>query len=161
MPKNRSLDPGSFQKEDFKELIFSPHIETEELVEILEKEANIIVESDISREEMLETVWAEFCKLREAYNEEADKQRREESLIKRKPKKSSSTSKGKVSRKEFIMNLIEEGKHTKAEILEIVSEEFNYAQEGKSPNTRVSKVIKEMKQKGCLHKSADGVLSVK
>ncbi len=160
MPKKKTLDPGSLQKEDFKELIFNPHIEPEELIDILQKEANITVDPDLSREEMLEIVWEEFCKIRAAYQEEIKKQRSDNELIKRKPK--SQTSSGvKVSRKEFIVNLIKEGKYTKASILQKVSDEFNYAQEGKTPNTRVSKVIKEMKEKGLLETSADGVLSLK
>lgn len=160
MPKKKSLDPGSLQKEDFKELIFNPHIESEELVDILQKEANISIAPDLSRGEMLEAVWEEFCKLRAAYQEEVKNQRSDDELIKRKPK-SKASSGNKVSRKEFIYNLIKEGEYTKAEILQKVSDEFNYAQEGKTPNTRVSKVIKEVKQKGLLDVSADGVLSLK
>jgi len=160
MPKKKSLDPGSLQKEDFKELIFNPHIEPEELIDILKKEANIDVDPNIIREEMLDIVWEEFCKIRAAYQEEVRNQKSDDELIKRKPK-SKKSSKNKVSRKEFIVNLIKEGKYTKNEILQRVSDEFNYAQEGKTPNTRVSKVIKEMKQKGFLETSADGVLSIK
>jgi len=162
MPKKKSIEPTSLQKEDFKELIFNPHLDPEELVDILKEEADISINSDLSRQEMLDTVWDEFTKLREAYQEEMKNRKNDDELIKRRPKSKSSKSSGnKVSRKEFIINLIKEGKHTKPEIIELVSDEFNYAQEGKTPNTRVSKVIKEMKQKGLLETSADGVLSLK
>jgi len=159
---NKSLsNPSNITYEDFEFLIKSPHIETEELTNILEKEVGIEINQDLERDEILDQVWNKFQEALTAYNQEKKKHIQDEKLIKRNNKSKSSSKGGKQSRKQFIIGLIREGKYNKEQIIRIVSDEYNYAQEGKTPNTRISKVIKELKDNNYLHQSADGVLSIK
>ena len=139
-------------KEEIRNLVDSPKLSTEEIVQVVEEELLIKIDPALDKEEIVDKVF-------EAYNKaiaEAEKNK-----PKAKPKKiNTSISTTPYSRKGFIVSKIEEGRYTKPEIIELVSEEFGYSLTGRSPRTRISRVIRELKRANKLEELADGILRI-
>ena len=144
-------------REDIQKIIDSPAITTDEIVKIAQEELDLELDPSLEKEGMIDAIF-------EAYNialieveERRDHMKAKKAVGIRKSRK----KEGQLSRKEFIVNLISEGKYTKDQILNIVAEEFGYKARGKSPKTRVSRVIRELAQANQLETTADGVLKLK
>ena len=140
---------------DIANIINSPLLENDEIVGVIKDELRVDIDPDLTREEMVDAVF-------EAYQIAL-----QEVAIKTKEAKDSkrATSKPlkvrKTSRKQFVVDLITEGKYTKEAIIELVSEEYNYGVVGKKPTTRVGRVLRELNRAGKLEVLADGILRMK
>jgi len=140
-------------KDEIRNLVDSPKLSTEEIIQVVEEELLIKISPNLDKDQIVDKVF-------EAYNEaiaEAEKHK-----PKVKPKKvNTQIVNSSYSRKGFIVAKIEEGRYTKPEIVELVSEEFGYSITGRSPRTRISRVIRELKRADKLDELADGILRIK
>lgn len=143
-------------REDIARLFESPALTTEQIITVAREELAVEISPDLSREEMVDAAF-------EAYNHALidvashyTQQRAERATNTRKVKKD-----GKPSRKQFVINLISAGGHTKESLMKVVDEEYGYTARGKSPKTRVSKVLRTLNKQNLLEESADGTFSLK
>lgn len=142
-------------RKEIEEIFLSDSFTEEEIIETVEKELGLTLEKGLPKKEIIDKIF-------DIYNKALDDMDQKTKTIAKKSKKSrksTGSKSGGISRKDFIVNLVKEGKYTKPQILEKVSEEFNYKVTGKSPNTRVSRVLRELDSKGQLKQAPDGILS--
>jgi len=156
--------------EDFKEITHSKILSTAEISAKIKEELDIDISPDLTPDEMAEEIFRVYSsaikqidKERSQVKKDLEKQnsdlRKTRKVGSRKSKKEEGAS-GGTSRKDFILGLIGENKYTKDEILELVAAEFNYEEAGRTPNTRVSKVIRGLAEEGKLIKGPDGILGI-
>ena len=55
-----------------------------------------------------------------------------------------SKTNGKITKKEFIINLVKEGCYTRKQLIEKVDDHYGYTLNNKTSKVRVSKVLKEL-----------------
>jgi len=144
-------------------MLRSPALELHDIVKVAKEEFEVDIELDdsLTRKQQIELI---IDKVFEAYNRAIVEV--ESNKFKRKTEKRTNTRKtksadGKVSRKQYILDRIAEGKYDKAQILDLTDEEYGYKAIGKNSKTRVSKVIRALKAANSLDEAADGVLSLK
>jgi len=144
-------------KEDIRSMVTSPNLSNQEILEIIRDELDIKIRDDLSREDMVEEIYTAYQEALveiEANKKATEKHKEKTTAFSPKPTK-------KLSRKEFILSLIKEGKYSRELITAKVSEEYNYSLSGKSPKTRISRVIRELDKNGTLLITADGLLKYK
>ena len=156
--------------EDFKEITHSKILSREEISAKIKEELDIDIDPSMDPDAMAEEIFRIYSgalkqieKERSQVKKDLDKQnsdlRKGRKTGSRKSKKGEGVS-GGTSRKDFILGLIGENKYTKDQILELVAAEFNYEEAGRSPSTRVSKVIRGLNEEGRLLKGPDGILGI-
>lgn len=145
-------------REDIQRIVSSPVIDPEEIIRIAQEELDVELDPSSTREEMIDSVFNAYNVALVEVEEQKKQMRVKEAVGARKSRKKET---GQPSRKEFVIGLISKGEHTKDQILDIVAEEFGYKVRGKSPKTRVSRVIRELTQANKLETMADGVLKLK
>jgi|19_taG_2_1085344.scaffolds.fasta_scaffold12424_4 hypothetical protein len=136
-------------KEEIRNLVDSPKLSTEEIIQVVEEELLIKIDSNLDKDQIVDKVY-------EAYTEALQTAEKNKPKTKKTVKSVIPTK--AYSRKGFIVSKVEEGRYTKAEIIELVSEEFGYSMTGRSPRTRISRVIRELKRANKLEELADGIL---
>jgi hypothetical protein len=144
-------------RDDIAHIINSPLLDNSEIVGVIKDELRVDIDPDLTREEMVEAVF-------EAYQVALEEVAIKTKEANQEKKRVAAKRDGKpetVSRKQFIINLIEEGKYTKESIVDLVSEEYNYGVVGKKPTTRVGRVIRELNGQDKLQVLADGILRLK
>ena len=147
------MSMNTLTKEDISNIIDSPNLTSQEICEVIKKELNIDIDSGLSRGEMVDSVYDAYqLALQEIENRKA-----EASVEAKVNKKSRSTGTFKTSAKQFIIELIQEGKHTKKDIIDITNTERGYAARGGTCKTRVSRVIRELNRAEQLEITADGI----
>jgi len=144
-------------KADISNIIDSPQLSNSDIVQVVQEELNITISENLDRDQMVNEIYKVYT----GAIKEIEKNKDVIDLPKPKTQKTQSIDKGKITKKQFIINLIKEGKYHKAEIVETVISEFSYGITGKSPKTRISKVIRELKAKDQLDELADGILRLK
>jgi len=144
-------------RDDIAHIINSPLLDNTEIVGVIKDELRIDIDPDLTREEMVEAVFEAY---QIALEEVAIKTKEANQDHKRAEAKRSGKPE-QVSRKQFIISLIEEGKYTKESIVDLVSEEYNYGMVGKKPTTRVGRVLRELNGQNKLQVLADGLLRIK
>ena len=144
-------------RDDIAHIINSPLLNNAEIVGVIKEELRVDIDPDLTREEMVEAVFEAY---QVALEEVAIKTREAKQETKRAEAKKAGKPE-KVSRKQFIINLIEEGKYTKESIVDLVSEEYGYGITGKKPTTRVGRVLRELNGEDKLQVLADGILRIK
>ena len=144
-------------RDDIAHIINSPLLDNTEIVGVIKDELRVDIDPDLTREEMVEAVFEAY---QIALEEVAIKTKEANQESKRVEAKRSGKPE-KVSRKQFIINLIEEGKYTKESIVDLVSEEYSYGMVGKKPTTRVGRVLRELDGQDKLQVLADGILRIK
>ena len=140
-------------KEEIRNLVDSPKLTTDEIVQVVEEELLIKIDPALDKDQIVDKVFEAYTKaLNEAESNKPKAKRSKAKVV---------TATSAYSRKGFIISKLEEGKYTKPEIVELVSEEFGYSMTGRSPRTRISRVIRELKRADKLEELADGVLRIK
>ena len=157
------MEIDQLNREDLENLIKSPALELHDIIKVAKEEfeVDIVIDESLSKAKMLDGVVDQIF---EAYNTaiiEVKENKFRERVVKKTRTRKTKSADGKVSRKQFIINLVAEGTHTKTEILDIMDEEYGYKKIGKSAKTRVSKTIRELSSSGTLEEAADGVLSLR
>ena len=146
------MSMNTLTKEDISNIIDSPNLTSQEICEVIKKELNIDIDSGLSREEMVDSVYDAYqLALQEIENRKA------EAKVETKATKVQGTNSFKTTAKQFIIDLIKEGKHTKKDIIDITNTERGYAARGNTCKTRVSRVIRELTRAEKLEITADGV----
>jgi hypothetical protein len=144
-------------RDDISNIINSPLLNNKEIVGVIKEELRVDIDPDLTRDEMVTAVY-------EAYQvalEEVAIKTKEAKEEAKETKTRISNKPAKVSRKQFIMSLIKEGKFTKESIVDLVSEEYGYGVTGKKPTTRVGRVLRELNNSNKLGILADGILRLK
>ena len=146
------------QLDDIRGVLCSPAISQQQAIDICQNELGVTVNPELNREEMALAMF-------EAYNiamKEAEQNKFKQTFI-RAPKQltSSSAVPAQKSKKEFITELVSAGIHTREGIMKIMVETYDYGVTNKSPRTRVSKVLRELKKAGRLLDAADGILKLR
>lgn len=137
-------------KEDIKNIIDMPGLDRQEIVDVIKQELDIVIESHLTKEEMVDEVYNAYqLALQEIEN------KRSEAAVEA-TKINNNSSAFKISVKDFILNLIKENKHTKKDIIDITNTERGYAAKGATCKTRVSRVVRELTKQGKLKIAADG-----
>ena len=139
-------------KDDIRNIIEMPGLEREEIVETIKKELDIIIEPDLTKEEMVDRVYDAYQLALQEIENKKDEAKVEASKIKQNTGSSFNTTV-----KDFILNLIKENKHTKKDIIDITNTERGYAAKGSTCKTRVSRVVRELTKQGKLKVAADGI----
>jgi len=140
-------------KDDISNIIDSPNLTSHEICEVIKTELNIDIDPGLSREEMVDSVY-------DAYQlalQEIENRKKEASVKSNTAKKVTSSTGFKRSAKQFIIDLIKEGKHTKKDLIDITNTERGYAARGGTCKTRVSRVLRELKRNDKLEMTADGI----
>jgi len=138
-------------KADIRNIIDSPSLDQGEIISIIKNELKIEIDSDLSREEMVDEVYDAYqLALTEIESKTVDN----------KVKANKRVNKGekKASKKGFIINLVKEGKYTEAEIRQVLDEEYGWHLLGKSHKTRVSRTLRELRATDKIKETADGIL---
>ena len=145
-------------EKDIRNLVESPVLNDDEIIELVSTEMDVELNPKQSREQWVKTIFEVYTNAMKSV--EINKKTASIKKIK-KVKKQRDKLVEKVSRKDYIIGLIEQGVYTKAEITEDVTNHFDYHLTGRSPKTRISRTIRELKQKGLLDELSDGVLRIK
>ena len=146
------MSMNTLTKEDISNIIDSPNLTSQEICEVIKKELNVDIDSGLSREEMVDSVYDAYqLALQEIENRKA------EAKVESNVKKAKATTGFKTSAKQFIIDLIKERKKKKKDIIDITNTERGYAARGGTCKTRVSRVIRELTKSGNLEITADGV----
>ncbi len=139
-------------KDDINNIIDSPNLTTNEICEVIKTELNIDIDPGLSREEMVDEVYDAYqLALQEIENRKA------EAKVESKAAKKVTSTGFKRSAKQFIIDLIKEGKHTKKDLIDITNTERGYAAKGTTCKTRVSRVLRELNRNDRLEQTADGI----
>jgi hypothetical protein len=144
--------------EDIQEIVDIPSLSNQEVIDMVREELEINIDPKLDRKEMAEAIYdAYMIAITERVKEENFRREQTEKKVAKKMRKE---AKG-PSRKQFILDLITEGKYDRDKIIEMVNEEFNYnVQDGKSSRTRVSRTIRDLTKTGEIKTAADGTLSM-
>lgn len=143
-------------KEQIAKVFEQDELNPEEILALIEKDLGIKIDPKLPKKDQIDQVYEIYTKTMD----ELEAKTKEEKKNSKKKKKKSSDKPYKLSRKDFVISLIEEGKYTRPELIEVTDKKFDY-EEGKSSKGRVAKVIKELKAKGQLSESKEGILSTK
>jgi len=157
------MEVDQLKREDLEKLLKSPALELHDIIKVAKEEfdVDIVIDDSLSKAKQLDNIVDQvFAAYNTAIIEVQENKFREKVVKKTRTRKTKSAD-GKISAKQYIINLVAEGTHTKTEILEIMDEEYGYKKRGKSSKTRVSKTIRELKSTGSLDEAADGILSLK
>ena len=140
-------------KDDINNIIDSPNLTSNEIVDVIKSELNIDIDPGLSRDEMVDEVYDAYqLALQEIEN------RKQEAAVESGKKTNKVTKSGfKRSNKQFIIDLIMENKHTKKDLIDITNSERGYSARGATCKTRVSRVIRELTKNEQLEMAADGV----
>jgi len=137
--------------EQVQAIVEDPDLDRDELAEVLQECFGVTLPPDLQGAELADFIY-------KTYQEKASEIAavRKESKKTRKPgrkKRGTSTegtsTGGSVSRAAFIIGIIEKERNTTRKALETaLGEAFNYAEAGKSPRTRVNRVLRNLKESG-------------
>ena len=157
------MEIDTLKKEDLERLINSEATEIHDILKVAKEEfdVDIVLDDSLTKKQKKESI---IDQIYDAYNTaivEVEQNKFKEKVEKRTRTRKSKSKNGKLSAKQFIINLVSEGKHTKKGILKIVDEEYGYTARGKSPKTRVSKTLRGLKDAASIKEAADGTLSLK
>lgn len=145
-------------KEDIGNIINSPVLNNQQIIDLVEKEMDIKLPPKAKKEEWIEIIFNTYnTAIKEVESHKQLANAKKTIAVKKKSDKLNVT----VSRKQFIIELIEEGIYNKEEITERVTVEYGYNITGKSPKTRISRTLRELKSKDLLDELSDGVLRIK
>jgi len=143
-------------REDIARLFESPALTPEQIIAVALEELAVEISPDLSREEMIDVAFDAYnLALVDAASHSAQMGAEKATNTRR------SKIGGKLSRKQFIIDLISAGGHNKESLLKIVGEEYGYAAKGRTAKTRVSKVLRALKQRNLLEESADGTFNLR
>lgn len=138
-------------KDDIRNIIEMPGLEREEIVDTIKKELDIVIEPDLTKEEMVDRVYDAYQLALQEIENKKDEAKVQSAKVKQ------TSSSFNITVKEFILNLIKENKHTKKDIIDITNTERGYAAKGSTCKTRVSRVVRELIKQGKLKVAADGI----
>lgn len=141
-------------KDDINNIIDSPNLTSNEICDVIKNELNIDIDPGLSREEMVKEVYDAYqLALQEIENRKA------EAAVASGGKAPKATNKSgfKRSNKQFIIDLIQENKHTKKDLIDITNSERGYSARGATCKTRVSRVIRELTKNESLEMAPDGI----
>ena len=145
----------NLSKEDIRNIVDSPSLNSQEIVKIIKTELDIDIDPDVSREEMVIEIFNAYQMALATIEAKTAEIKLEE----KKQKKAGATTQTKrVSKKDLIVGFVKEGKYQEHEIRQMLDEEYGWHLLGKSHKTRVSRTMRELKNSGNLEKSADGIL---
>ena len=143
-------------RDDIARLFESPALTKDQIIAVALEELAIKISPDLSKEEMVDAAF-------NAYNLALVDVASHYAQVKAEKATNTRRSKtdGKLSRKQFIINLIGKGGHNKESLLKVVGEEYGYTAKGRTAKTRVSKVLRALRQQNLLEESADGTFNLK
>ena len=134
--------------EQVEAIIGDPDVDREELAEVMQECFGITIPAELEGRPLAEFIY-------EVYQKKAEEitQTRKESKKTRAPRKKGTTSTGSadgnVSRAAFVVGIIQQKVNTtRKELEDALDEAFNYREAGKSPRTRVNRVLRNLKKEG-------------
>lgn len=139
-------------REQIARIFNQEELNPEEVLDLIKDELGIEIDPSLDKETQIDEVFR-------IYNETLDKldeKKKEQAQVYSKKKK-----KVKLTRKDYIQELISKGEYTKDEVIALTDDYFDY-EEGKSSRSRVGRVIREMKHEGTIVQDKEsGILSTK
>ena len=122
-------------KEDIGSIINSPVLNNQQIIDLVEKEMDIKLLPEAKKEEWIEIIFNTYnTAIKEVESHKQLANAKKTIAVKQKSDKLNVT----VSRKQFIIELIEEGIYNKEELTERLTVEYGYNITCKSPKTRIS-----------------------
>jgi len=145
-----------FTREDIEQIVNAPGLPDTEIKKILREELKLNIPEELTKEELTEFVYSEYCKALEEIEEKREEARKEfeKKKIKRKKEKKAKNP----SKKSQILGFIKENKYTRKQLIEKVDGELGYKVRGKSSKTRVSRCIKDFEINKLVKISPSGIL---
>lgn len=135
------------ERSQIANIFYEDGADKQEIYDSLKKELGIELDPDMDLEEQIDMVYKTYLDTLDKLDEEGAKRYA--------PK--TSTGKIKLSRKDYIGELISKRKYTRETLIVQANEYFEY-DAGKSSKGRVSRVIRELKQAGILVELEGGIL---
>jgi len=145
----------NLSKEDIRNIVDSPSLNSQEIVKIIKDELDIDIDPDVSREEMVIEIFNAYQMALATIEVKTAEINLEE---KKQKKVRGATQTKRETKKGRIIALVKEGKYQEHEIREILDEEYGWHLLGKSHKTRVSRTMRELRSSNNLEKTADGML---
>lgn len=137
-------------RQQIANIFYQEGVDKKEVLATIKKELDIEVDPSLDVEAQIDQVYG-------IYTETMDQLEKETSeKYAPKPKKG---KKVKLSRKDYIIELVSKGEHTRDELVELTDEYFDY-DEGKTSRSRVSRVLRELDHEGRLAESEEGIFSL-
>jgi len=136
------------EKSQIANIFNEDSLDKKEILAVLEKELGIVLDEDLDTEEQIDEVFRIYTETLDKLDEEGTK----------KFATHTPTGKVKLSRKEYVLELISKRKYTKEQLIEQTNDYFEY--EGKSSKGRVNRVIRELKHSGTLVELTGGILGI-
>src|SRR3990172_8487092 len=128
--------------EQVREIVNDEELNREDLAEVLRECFGVELPGDMKGESLAEFIFATYQKKAD----EITSVRRESKLAKAPRKKNVEDPEGNVSRAAFIVGLIQQGgRTTRKELEAALDDAFHYTQAGKSPRTRINRVLRNLK----------------
>jgi len=142
-------------RDDISNIIESPTLSNEEIIQVIKHELNINIDADLTKAEMVEEVFSAYqLALSEIETKKAQ-------VIADAGANKKVTKLHKKSMKENIIELIEKGKYSKKELIEVIDDIGGYKMRAKSSRTRVGRVVRELNSEGKIETLADGLIRFK
>ena len=142
-------------RDDISNIIESPTLSNEEIIQVIKHELNINIDSDLTKAEMVEEVYSAY---QLALTEIESKKAQVSADAKANSKETKVRTK---SMKENIIELIEKGKYSKKELIEVIDDIGGYKMRAKSSRTRVGRVLRELDSENKIETLADGLIRFK
>tara|TARA_R100000458_G_scaffold59951_1_gene73197 strand:- start:21501 stop:21965 length:465 start_codon:yes stop_codon:yes gene_type:complete len=149
----------TLSREDIKAIIGNPSVEDYEVRKIILEELKLKIPDNMSRTEMVDFVYEEYQKALKNIEEKKSEALKSNPVVKKSKVKKSSN--GKITKKEFIINLVKEGCYTRKQLIEKVDDHYGYTLKNKTSKVRVSKVLKELHVNLLLELNPAGLLIYK
>ena len=146
-------------KDDIRAIIGNPEVADHEVRKIILEELKLKIPADLSRDAMVDFVYDEYQKALKNIEDKKIEASKENPIIKKAPVKKQSN--GKITKKEFIINLVKEGCYTRKQLIEKVDDHYGYTINNKTSKVRVSKVLKELHVNLLLELNPAGLLIYK
>ena len=142
-------------RDDISNIIESPSLSNEEIIQVIKHELNINIDADLTKAEMVEEVFSAYqLALTEIESKKAQ-------VLADGGTNSKPTKVRTKSMKENIIELIDKGKYSKKELIEVIDDIGGYKMRAKSSRTRVGRVIRELDNEGKIETLADGLIRFK
>ena len=142
-------------RDDISNIIESPTLSNEEIIQVIKHELNINIDADLTKAEMVEEVYSAYqLALTEIESKKAQ-------VLADTGTNSKPTKVRTKSMKENIIELIDKGKYSKKELIEVIDDIGGYKMRAKSSRTRVGRVLRELDSENKIETLADGLIRFK
>jgi hypothetical protein len=142
---------GGLTLEQVRAIVEDEDLDRADLAEVLAESFGVTLPEDIKGEELAQFVFETYQKKAQEITDErkSSKTKRSRRSKKGQGASPSTSSDDGTSRSAFIVGLIkQDGVTTRKDLEEALDEAFHYTEAGKSPRTRVNRVLRNLKNDG-------------